>query len=231
MDVSNAEVPVQLYNGTALSYAYATNEIGRELKVTIQAVDRDGLGSDIAELSVDIPSYLREVDFYPDAGSASGSPAYSMRLSWDSYPFIPAGTGFWHLAVFYYNEDAKKLPFLGQLNTGHNWGAGVSMPSAFKTSYANCLGSATTGASLILADEAAKCSHFFGGARSHAIDFGLLRDKTITLPVLAQTFGGTNPTSGESYITVAFYAYTPGGALGSDMRLVAVDKTRYYLSE
>lgn len=63
------------------------------------------------------------------------------------------------------------------------------------------------------------------------MDFGLLRDKTITLPVLAQTFSGTNPTPGESYITVAFYTYTPGGALGSDMRLVAVDKTRYYLSE
>lgn len=235
MDISDAAHPVQLYSGTALSFTKTIDEVGREYRATIQAVDEDGLASEPTELFISIPSYLSDFDFFEAApASASGSSEYAIRLAWDSYPFIPIGTNRWHLAVFYYNEDAKKTPFLGQLNTGYNWGAGISMPSVFKTQYANCFGTGFTTkktSALILPDSAAQCSGIIGGSKSQSIDFGLLRDGVITLPVLPQTFGGTNPTPGESYVTVAFYAFAEGNSLGNDQRLIAVDKTRYYLSE
>jgi hypothetical protein len=233
-DLSDPSNPLQLYSGSALTFERTTNEIGRDFKTTFQAIDRDGLASEPVEVVSTVPSYLKELVFYADTPSASGSSTYSVRLAWDSYPFIPGTTQRWHLVVFYYNKDAEKFPFLGQANTGHNWGGGVSMPSAFKTSYKNCFGGSFTTdntSALILPDDALHCTGMAGGEMSRAIDFGLLRDKTITLPVLAQTFGGINPTPGESFVTVAFYTYADGNPLGTDMRLVAVDKTRYYLSE
>lgn len=66
--------------------------------------------------------------------------------------------------------------------------------------------------------------------RASAIDFGLLRDGFIELPILPQTYGADTPEVGEDFITLAFYAFNPTNPFGSDMQLVAVDKTRYYLS-
>ncbi|MDO8601933.1 MAG: lamin tail domain-containing protein, partial [bacterium] len=231
IDTSSSTAPVQLYNSSSLSFAKTINEIGREYKATIQAIDKDGLASAITELAVEVPGYLQELAFYRDPASASSSPSYLVRLVWDNYPFVPVGSARWHLAVFYYNKDAEKLAFLGQLNSGHNWGAGVSMPSAFKTSYKNCFSSGYTNnaSSLILPDDAAHCSGLLGNIKASAIDFGLLRDKVLVLPVLPQTFGGVNPVAGQDYITVAYYFYSDGNSLGSDQRLIAVDKTRYYL--
>ena len=230
MDVSNPDASIQLYSGTALTFAKTIDEIGREYKATIQAVDKDGLSSELTELSVAVPGYLKELSFFSE-DNASGSLSYFARLAWDSYPFVPIGTGRWHLAVFYYNKDAEKIANLGQSNIGYNWGTSLSMPSSFKTSYANCLGTGTKGASLILPDDAVHCSPFFGGARSQAIDLGLLRDKALTLSISDQTFNGVEPVPGKDFITVAYYFYVDGGNLNSDQRLIAVDKTRYYLSE
>lgn len=233
-DITNTQAPVVIYQKTGQSATLNPKKVGLDFKVQLEAIDRDGLVSDPIEGVIAIPSYLTSVDFVLDGTAASTSPPYAARLTWDSYPFIPGSSSGWHLVVFYYNEDAKDIPYLGQLNSGHNWGTGVSMPSAFRTEYPNCFGGSfatNNAASLILPDDAAHCDGLFGNIKASAIDFGLLRDGALTLPILPQTFSGTTPVPGESYITVAYYAYNHLNPLGLDMPLVAVDKTRYYLSE
>lgn len=233
-DITNAQAPVVIHQKAGQSATLNPKKVGLDFKVQLEAIDRDGLASDPIEGVIAIPSYLTSIDFVLDGAAASTSPPYAVRLTWDGYPFIPGGSSGWHLVVFYYNEDAKDIPYLGQLNSGHNWGAGISMPSTFKTEYPNCFGgnfATNNTASLILPDDAAHCDGLFGNIKASAIDFGLLRDSALTLPILPQTFSGSTPVPGESYITVAYYAYNHLNPLGLDMPLVAVDKTRYYLSE
>lgn len=228
-DINTAESPVVLSQKPELAYVAQAGSVGTDFKATIEAVDKDGRASAKTNISVAVPSYLSEVRFI-ETSNASGAPAYSARLAWSSYPFIPTGSK-WHLVVFYYNEDAKTLGTLGRLNSGHNWGIGVSMPSTFKTTYPNCqAGNTNTASALILPDTAADCSHLLTQPLGSAIDFGLLRDGFIELPVLPQTYGADTPEVGEDFITLAFYAFNSANPFGSDMQLVAVDKTRYYLS-
>ncbi len=241
LDVSNPEVPIERYRGSGLSYTTGINEVGRKYQGTIQAFDRDGMGSAITETSITVPSYFSDFSFYRDPSSPPNSPAYFLKIKWDTYPFVPVNFSAvprWHLALFYYKTDALKTPFIGSLYNANNsasqniWGAAQNVPSTFRTRYNNCYGSGfvtNDTASLIVPDTASTCSGLIGGIKSQAIDFGLLRSGVLDLQVLPPTFSGVNPTAGESYITIAFYSYREGNPQQSDMQLVAVDKTRYYL--
>lgn len=185
------------------------------------------------------PSYFSAVDFYKDSDEK-----YYLRLSWDSYPFIPVNYGHlvsglpvahnWHVAVFYYSIDAPSEPDTIQwiaYNPSTPYRAwGLVAPNGFRVRYPNCMGTFSGGSALILPDGPGDCIGMATNQAAYAHLFSGLETGTIVLEAMATNFTSAVPVSGQDFITIAYYAYQPGYEPNNyGLRFVSVDPNRYYL--
>ncbi|MBI4159668.1 lamin tail domain-containing protein [Candidatus Wolfebacteria bacterium] len=230
---------VQEYNSPGVVIHRATStpafrkivdEVGRGRTFSVQAFDRDGLGSALASTTIVTPSFFSQLHVYEDP-RASGTFLLDARSA--AYPFIPdlyqgGMQSSWKLLVFYLNAEAVKQEHIFETWQPSN------IQNVLPVAYRQCSGgSMVIKKTLILADIASRCGTP-GGAYNEALDIAELEDPhlMISLPNLTGHARWNASSSAENYITVAFYAMM--STLGSDgrvpfFRLVAVDKTKYFV--
>ncbi len=244
-DISNASSTVILAEVAAATSTVKTiKEIGRDYKLEILAVDKDGLASVPASQVINAPSYLTSIYFYQDPRVAI-SPKYLLDLNWDSYPFIPIRyaapyidpTDSQHMVIFYYNQEPLPIESLSDSNQVYG-GWGWNVPGGLKLNYLNCYGpgyasSYSKGANLILPDTVQQCYGPFGGASKGAIHWSLLEDNHLLLDLSPTNFASSTPAVNEDYVTVAFYArYQDSNPNGnSSQQLVVIDRIKYYFQD
>ena len=231
---STVENPKDLTELSAITaYEFITNEVGATDEFFVYAKDKDGLLSDPASTTLEIPGFLAGAFLYTDPRSASTT---ALELKYNSYPYIPNlywdGDG-WKVLVFYKNQDAPALPYFysdTQYATTPDgvfpkqygeWGSEI--PGAWKTKYANCSGVSTDGTALILPDSSDRCSNSYGGIRNSTLNFNKLEDLDL---IVSLSDNQPAPVDGD-YMTIGFYSY----AGNNEQKLVAVDRTKYYFQD
>lgn len=234
----------ELYNGSGLSFAISISEVGKLYEFSLQAVDEDGLSSEVVSREFFAPSFFDELNFIVEQPeNASSSTQYTINAKWNDYPFIPIifkhtqsgqySPNNWHAVIFYYNQPAERTgdiswAYFNQEDPPYNaWGL-RNVPGGLKITYPNCAGSVTDGYSLILADKEQLCVPS-GYYRNNALKFDELTDNEVEISVSDKNFS-SSPAIDQDYITAAFYAYRPGAEPRNyTLGFVAVDKTKYYL--
>ena len=227
------------------SFAKKIKEIGRNYKFEIQAFDKDGLGSQAAEATVNAYSFLDSLFFYPAQNSTTTK--YFLDLVWNQNPLIPfklkhlasgqEPINNWQVLVFYKNTAAPAVQDIFWLDyTGNapykNWG--LIAPGGFVVGYPNCLGGdyKTKGSALILPDGQNSCSPIAGNHASFSFNWPLLEDNRVSLEVSGENFLDSPPIENQDYISAAFYSFQPGyEPNNSTVSLVALDKTKYYFQD
>ncbi|MDP3015161.1 MAG: lamin tail domain-containing protein [bacterium] len=228
IDISNASSTLSEIETASTTAKISINEISRDYNFSVQAFDKDMLGSATSTALTTVPSFLSGLYFYQDPRASNTD--YLMEAYYSQYPFVPDlfGQGSkWKVLVFYLNADAEKggmfyegtSPVLEPANLNN------VLPIKFK----RCSGgSITPGNSLILPDTADRCGS--GGVINSAFDFGELEDNHFLIR-LASSTNEISFTSSD-YFTVAYYsAYDWSIGRGHGFNLVAVDKTKYYFNQ
>lgn len=234
-----------IYSGQQTNFSISISEVGRAYDFSLQAIDEEGLSSEIVSRQVFVPSFFEELNFFiKEPEDASSSPQYSLNANLNKYPFIPIifkhtqsgqySPNNWHTVIFYYNQPAKKTSdllwtYFNQEDPQYNlWGL-RNVPDGLKIIYPNCAGSATTGYSLILADKESLCVPS-GYYRNYTLKFDQLAGNKMTIGVSGENFASSSPAVEQDYITAAFYAYRPGAEPNNYiLGFLATDKTKYYL--
>jgi len=84
-DISNTSSTLT-FSPTSQTYlCKQIQEIGRDYKFSVQALDRDGLSSQIASTEISVPSFLDKVYFYKHPFEDK----YLVDLYFSEYPFVP----------------------------------------------------------------------------------------------------------------------------------------------
>lgn len=210
-------------------YAFRINEVGMNYDFSIIAKDQDGLASESSEISLVVPSIFRNAYLYVDPRNTEGN---LLELEYDSYPFVdnPYWDGdSWLVLIAYKNQEPQSIPYFysdqqyasepedSPIKQYGEWGKNVE--GAWKLNYANCAGSSTNAASLILPDTAEQCSANFGGARNSSLSIGLLEDSNLIIPLSAVQ---PAPIEGD-YLTFGIYGYNGFNT----QRLLATDRFKY----
>ncbi len=223
-DISDSANHFPDIKAKATSAKIYINEVGRDYKFEISAIDDIGLKSSSTQFSINVPSFFKSVSFYSNSTSS-----YSLDLSWDKYPFIPDPKAGRKVVIFYYNQDA---PAIGDIkwifgNDYKMWGL-IGPAGALSLEYPNCSTLyPTKGKSLILPDSPKYCNVDTDQGK-YAINYNLLNNQKISLTVSSNQFNSA-PESGKDYVTMAFYSFIPGYEPNDyGTRIVGVDKTKYY---
>ncbi|MCL5261885.1 MAG: lamin tail domain-containing protein [Patescibacteria group bacterium] len=242
LDVINDETTNSglLMSGT---FSKRIDEIGRDYRYQVKAVDRDGLASEYSDFkSINIPSYIKNASFYRAVhrgiqGDEVDEPIF--EFSYDIYPFMPRDANLalaygepaapnYKIMVLYLNRDAPKSLFLdGEFPSGE-YSADI-----LKTRYDICGGvSNSERSSIVLADAAEGCNIFIGGIPNSAMVFNTYLsegDNHLSFSVIKPS--GEASFSSEDFITVAFYGlyrFYPAGDMTKDIfKLLAVDSGHY----
>lgn len=215
-----------MYETVAATSTYINiDEIGHDYGVEITAIDPEGLRSEkVSTSSSNIPSFLESLQFFEDP-TISGT--YIIEGKYDVFPFVPSPysgrsqfTG--SIMIFFLNHEAEKELYLDGGFPQNNPATSTILPLDYK----HCSGISGINNLFAIADDDL-CNH--GGNLSYALPHEYLEDKVLSIKTPTST-----SLSSSDYITVAFYAFDhsnlPSG--GNDIfRLVAVDKTKYYLSD
>jgi len=216
-----------IITATSTTFTTPVNEVG-PINFSLQAFDKEGLGSESATSTISVPSFLSNLYFYQDPRTASSSPEYLIETYYNQYPFVPdiyypyGENSTFKLLVFYLNSEPGK-----QINIEVPWQPD-NLENILPLKYRQCAGGYHYGNSLIIPDISDKCGNN-GGAYSEALNFGDLEDNHFII-------WSSQPAKEGDYLTIAFYAtqsMVPCG-LGSycpDFKLVAIDKTKYYFGE
>lgn len=220
---SSSPAPLN-FNTTSTAADQRIYEIGRPYKISIRAVDADGLASTATIASVNVPSFVNSVYFYKDP--RAGADKYLVEFNYYNYPFISDAyreSVFWKGVVFYLNTDASNED---ELRTVRNW-----IPSdnsaLLGVDYGQCAGGQAVRYSVILPDVADRCG-VGGGLNNVSFDFTDIGQKNL----LVKTASSTNDVifTPADYITIGFYSFFDSGGDNQSLRLVAVDKTKYFFS-
>lgn len=203
-------------------FSMRITEAGRDYEFSIQAFDRDGLGSASVPRTITIPSLLRSLFFYRESPSSSD---YLLKISYDKYPFVPdlLAQHHWKIAVFYLNSDPADAGIFYEARNLEP----TDLTNVLSIKYRRCSGGAVaSGYSLILPDTIDNCG-VWGGAMNIALHWYEVGNDQIIIRV-------NNPRnfSNSDYVTAAYY--TPTGsspALGYAFQLAALDKHRYYFRD
>lgn len=239
--IASRNSPLIMLGGTTSTYyVYGFNEIGKDYNFEVRAVDKDGLASAPATLTLNAPSFLSNIYFYRDPSASSSSNNYLLDLNWTDYPFIKkyladgGPSDGWKLAVFYLNKEPEAIPYFFSDQQYHPTGDpaidygqwGTTIPGALKIKYGACTGSTFISTSLILPNSPANCSVNYGGYRNLTMSWGYFNED----PHLLLNFDSSQfsqSLTGQDYITAAFYSYSGFNT----QTLVAIDKTKYFFSE
>ncbi|MDP3901508.1 MAG: lamin tail domain-containing protein, partial [bacterium] len=249
-DLTYKIVDISDSNSTTVSESATNNitmsidELGREYVFEIIARDQDGLESLPTQSTINPNGYFNQVDFYKDPRSTDDK--YLLELFWDTYPVIPIRLksfisgqevyNNWQIAIFYYNSEAATTDdvFWSSVADELYRGWGLIAPNGFKLKYYDCFsgGRQTTGSAIIFPETEAQCDPIAGNYASYALDWPQLEDNHLLAEVDDSNFIASQPIVNQDYITVAYYAYQPGYEPHHHaIRLLAVDKTKYYFQE
>ncbi len=197
---------VYRFKTTSTEAKITIDEVGRDYEFSIQAFDKDDLGSETAPAEISVPSLLSGLYFYTDPRDTNKN---LIEAYYDNYPFTPDlfGQNKWNLVVFYLNSNVLGIK------------------------YNQCNGGFSTENSLILPNSQDYCGTS-GGAYSSALKFSQLEDNHFIIQ-LASSSQDITPTNND-FITMALYTtystQTMDGRI-PDFQLVAVDKTKYYFGQ
>lgn len=229
--VTNASTSATLTETTSTVFSWPIYEVGRSYSFILQAFDRDGMGSATSSVTVEVPSFVNSLHFYPDPFATSSR--YAVDLYYDSYPFIPhrwSSGNSSRVAVFYLNRS----PSTERDFVTHNISGGVTIPADMQSGllamkFRDCGGQQDQISLLpILPDSSGNCAT--AGPYVDDVAFSLLEDPHLRF-ILASSSSELALTESD-YLTVAFYDYSsPTWACVCRMfSLVAVDANRYYFS-
>ncbi|MDE2144506.1 MAG: lamin tail domain-containing protein, partial [Patescibacteria group bacterium] len=212
--ISNALVTPTSSTSTSLRI----DEVGRGYGFRVAALDENGTALAEATSSVNVPSFLSSLNFYPDP--RSGNDAYLIDVFYQGIPFIPplwSGTSGtqtnWRLMAFYLDTEANKPEYFN-----------VST-SSFSVKYQSCGGAQVSAPSIVF--PSGLCEY---GPYSQDVSPAVLEDPTHILLSSALSVSGLN-LSTSSFITVAYYDRDPDVFGDRRFKLVAVDRDRYYLQD
>ena len=200
-DISNSSSTLSEITATSTSAGVAVNEVGRDYNFSIQAFDKDGLGSATSTALISAPSFLTSLYFYKDPLITDLK--YLIDMNWQNYPFIPKkieSDYSWRSVVFYLNKDAEKVSSFG------DWDWGNSANSAVKLKYRDCTSGYTISPALILPDNKSRCSSDYGGSRNFSLLWQQLEDPHSTIELDSSH---PVPNAGD-YLTIAFTLMTGG---------------------
>lgn len=223
---------------TATSFSYPINEIGRDYNFEIRAVDEFGGETATTSAQINAPSFLDNVYFFKDPRIENNE--YFLDLRWSEPTFIKAtpfnsSEDVWRVLVFYFNQDADKIPFfwtgtqyadLAEDDPIRSYGEwGTTIKNAVRLEYFNCSNEYSGGTALLLPGSSTACSSSPGGVRNSAYHFSKIGKNNLALKAAPESFG-VEPTT-DDFVTAAFYVY-----VGFNMQiLVAVDKAKYFFRE
>jgi len=199
------------------------DEVGREYTFSLQAIDRDGLGSSTTTITIAVPRILDNFYFYKD--SRASATDYLIDMRYDEYPFVPdiykdAANDTWKTLVFYLNSDAAKESFLYNTSAWEPTDRVNTLAIAFK----QCSGgNIAKRRSLILPDTSDRCG-VGGGLTNSAFLWSELEDNRIVVKLASSTSDVV--FTPDDYFTVAFYSFYQSGGGNQTLKLVAIDKTK-----
>lgn len=205
-------------DSTASGTSQYVQEIGRDYRFTIRAVDVEGFGSATSTAQTTAPSFATAINFFRNPSATSS--AY-VELYYESYPFIPQSHLFegrpWSVTAFYLNQEAPG----GDLGNNNWTNAGAN---ALAFDYEAC-GVNFSGPVIIWPENSDKCSYEWGVPRRYAMNWDSYLNEDNHLLI------GTNANNPAfqtgNYLTVAYYSY----AGDNNQALIAIDKTHYVFQE
>jgi hypothetical protein len=231
-DISNASSTLSAVETSSTTAKISINEVGRDYNLSIQAFDKEGLGSETTSSTISVPSFLKEVYFYRDPRHTAAT-KYLLEFTFNSYPFLPDARlsvasswppgNNWKAMVFYFNQDALKDEYMH--------GEDASSSQALLTKYHQCNGSHSGVSSLVLPDTGERCLdkwQFYGDSiQPKYLEDNRFLSEEIFIP------GGS--ASSTDYITIAYYGFERTYPQGFDplfafnnFKLIAVDKVKYH---
>lgn len=230
---------VLIYTGTSTSFVKRVSEVGRSYEFSIEAIDRDGLRSNILRKNFEVEGILSGLYFYASPTSSIYAGTSILELAYDSYPIVYDLTSLdggsnWRVLAFYYNTDAPSHEFLEGANPRAEDG-----PQTLYLEWDSCAGSTGFKPSLLLPDDESACGTG-GGFINNALSFPRYIEENFNhLYFKVRTQDGSNAFDLDDFLTVAYYGfyrtYPQGtriedGAL-NNFKLLAVDKTHYYFNQ
>jgi len=205
---------------TSTTFTTTVDEVGRDYDFSIQAFDKDGLGSEDADFTISAPSFLSGLYFYNDPRDNNKN---LIEAYYNSYPFMPDlfGQNKWDLIVFYLNSDAKN-------DLDNNFWQPNDLTNVLEIKYNNCTGGLTPRYSLILPNSQDYCGTS-GGAYNSTFNFSQLEDNHFIIEIASSSQEAN--FNENDFITAAFYTtysvQTFDGRAPS-FQLAAIDKIKYY---
>lgn len=200
-------------------------EVGKQYSFELSACDSDGLCSENATTTINIPSLLNNFYAYQDPNTNSTSTI--VEMFYNKYPFIPNifEQNKWGLLIFYLNSEPNEQKNI--YGSGSSWQVDDTS-NVLNVTYQNCVGSNSKRNSLLIPNNTEYCGNA-GEAYNSAMKFSDIGEHHMVLHSRPDEHNNYI-SGGENYITIAIYDTQT--TMPSDGRipyfgLVAVDKTHY----
>ena len=221
---STLAASAEIYNGSAACFSKAIAEVGRAYRFSIQAVDKNGLGSEVVEKEIQVPSFLTGLYFYKGPAGTIYDDKPVLELDYKSYPFLPSiyrlgSSAQHHYVIFYLNHDPETDTMLDE---SHRL-LPAKTDNILNTEYVTCgFSLESQSATLVLEDDISDGANCTGGIRHDRLVFS----KIGTTSIIVATQTKPAPYNEGDYVTMAFYGrYNP--TPGEQFKLIAIDKTHH----